>query len=859
MLDKPSHQTSPTPLQLALHVFALFGFALSQPLFSVLSNYPEFFVARDASPADILLFSLALSVIIPGLISVTVAAIHYSSARIGQLIGPAVIALLSGTIALQILKAFTLIPGLVLFCGSLVLGGLAAVAYRKVKVIHAYLSVLSPLALVFPILFIFNSDVSRVIFPEPSEAPIVSPEPTADSEERAQTNDNPVIMLILDEFPLATLLDAERQIDAARFPNLAELAGQANWYRNATTVSDSTLISIPTILSGQTPTLDNARLPTLQDYPNNLFTLLSATHELKIIENGTRLSPRLDEEEVVPLSGRQQSLMSDLMIVYGHIVLPSDLTQSLPPIDQSWNTFRRREFAGTRYTEFEDFSHDFEGPDDLFTDLLTGIQAGEAPTLHFLHAMLPHKPWQFMPDGARYLMPPDVMPGGQRIETRFGTYPAWGDDSSLVEYAYRRHALQAGFVDQLIGELIAKLKAVDLFEKSLIVVTSDHGTSFRPNAFQRRVSDTNQADIMWIPLLMKLPFQSQGMVTDRNAESIDILPTMAEALNLEVDWPLDGHSLLDTSLPERPVKTIFAGASRSFQLPADSDAFSASVEHKLKTIRSGPWENAYGIAEFAHLVGAPLEDFETTDIDAEVQIIGENLFNNINLSGSFVLTDIKGQVVNAEGFDTGEYFVIGVNGRVGSVIRLGPEFRREGKFATLIPRSALRQGFNEISAYLMHTEGGGIALQRLRGGTSLPYSLRVSDGTAPDFLQSPTGEAIPVDGQAVRGYVRSDMQNDGRFVSISGWAFDSANTERADVLIFSDGVLLASVTPSVIREDVVASISEAAGLETGFRVLIPAANFPDLADARIRVFGVSGQSATELIVVDQWVFHRRGN
>jgi hypothetical protein len=107
--------------------------------------------------------------------------------------------------------------------------------------------------------------------------------------------------------------------------------------------------------------------------------------------------------------------------------------------------------------------------------------------------------------------------------------------------------------------------------------------------------------------------------------------------------------------------------------------------------------------------------------------------------------------------------------------------------------------------------------------------------------------------------VRSDMQNDGRFVSISGWAFDSANTERADVLIFSDGVLLASVTPSVIREDVVASISEAAGLETGFRVLIPAVNLPDLADARIRVFGVSGQSATELIVVDQWVFHRRGN
>jgi len=35
-------------LKFVLHLFALLGFALAQPLFSLLGNYPEFFVARGS-------------------------------------------------------------------------------------------------------------------------------------------------------------------------------------------------------------------------------------------------------------------------------------------------------------------------------------------------------------------------------------------------------------------------------------------------------------------------------------------------------------------------------------------------------------------------------------------------------------------------------------------------------------------------------------------------------------------------------------------------------------------------------------------------------------------------------------------
>lgn len=93
-------------------------------------------------------------------------------------------------------------------------------------------------------------------------------------------------MIVLDEFPLTTLLDEKMQIDRTRFPNFAGLADHAYWFRNATTVSDSTLVSVPTILSGVSPVLGKKRLPTLADYPKTLFTLLADTHQLKIVENG---------------------------------------------------------------------------------------------------------------------------------------------------------------------------------------------------------------------------------------------------------------------------------------------------------------------------------------------------------------------------------------------------------------------------------------------------------------------------------------------------------------------------------------------------------------------------------------------
>jgi len=56
-----------------------------------------------------------------------------------------------------------------------------------------------------------------------------------------------VVLIMFDEFPTTDLLGKHGRIDGTRFPNFARLAGDATWYRNATTVYDTTFSAAPAI------------------------------------------------------------------------------------------------------------------------------------------------------------------------------------------------------------------------------------------------------------------------------------------------------------------------------------------------------------------------------------------------------------------------------------------------------------------------------------------------------------------------------------------------------------------------------------------------------------------------------------
>ena len=232
-----------------LHLLVLSSFALAQPLFSLLSENVVFFAARGSSRWEIVLFALGL-VLVPPLLLLAVEAlvglVHRGAAAGLHLI---FVGLLSGLVAMQVVNRIgDLPPGLF---AALVVGVAAgaAVAYARLGAIRSVLTVLGPAPLLFLGLFLFGSPVAKLTLADDAQARPANIRGSA-----------PVVMVVFDEFPSLSLLDRSGRIDPVRYPNFAALAGDATWFRNATTVQGNTSLAVPAILTGRYP-LDREQDP----------------------------------------------------------------------------------------------------------------------------------------------------------------------------------------------------------------------------------------------------------------------------------------------------------------------------------------------------------------------------------------------------------------------------------------------------------------------------------------------------------------------------------------------------------------------------------------------------------------------
>src|SRR5205823_5384863 len=239
--------------------------------------------------------------------------------------------------------------------GALVLGALAlgiggAVAYWRFRPARSVVSVLTPAPLVFLVIFLFFSPVEKLVFPPTVHASVVT-----------ENAHNDVVFLILDEFPTSSLMNAKGEIDAARYPNFADLASHSTWFRNATGEHEGTHAAVPAILDSRLPR--KGRQPTFGDHPHNLFTLLGGHYRMNVWETQTHLCPtklcRGRGELSTSFIPRMHSLFEDAAIVYLHMVVPTSQERRLPDVGTAWGHFRRVADRGAPFerARFESFRH----------------------------------------------------------------------------------------------------------------------------------------------------------------------------------------------------------------------------------------------------------------------------------------------------------------------------------------------------------------------------------------------------------------------------------------------------------------------------------------------------------------------
>ena len=479
-----------------------------------------------------------------------------------------------------------------------------------------------------------------------------------------------MILLVFDEFPTDSIAGPDGRIDSTRFPGFGALAGTSTWFPNHHAVSDSTMASVPSILTSTPPQRDKEQYKiTYKRYRHSLFTLL-----------GSR----------------------------GYRISATDVdTRICPPRYCSYREPFRVRFptVRTRVQEIDGF--------------VRSLRRTERPRLTYLHTLLPHVPWHLSPSG-------NHRDAGPRRQVARKLAGHWGfHDPFLTTQNEQRHLLQVGFVDAVVQSLISRLKQQGLFDRSLIVITADHGISFELGGIDRRLlrrDARNVHEIAPVPLFVKRPGQRRGRVSAAWVRGTDVVPTIADVLDLRLPWRPAGASAYSPSVAaRRHLVTSSPHSGRTVRIRGSviERRRRANLARRQRLFGTGAWDSVFRIGPNLHLLGMRPEDLPSTPaaagLVAEFDLPPD--LRSVDLSARFLPTWAVGYL---RGGDTGTAvrrdLALAVNGRIRAVGRSAHLDRNTKElFSLIFDERHLVSGRNTVQLYEVRRSGPNVALAPLGG------------------------------------------------------------------------------------------------------------------------------------------------
>lgn len=116
------------------------------------------------------------------------------------------------------------------------------------------------------------------------------------------------------------------------------------------------------------------------------------------------------------------------------------------------------------------------------------------------------------------------------------------NDDLRREYMQAYHAC-ISFIDAQIGSVLQELKDTGLWEKTIIVLTSDHGYQLGEHFMWGKVTLFEVCNR--VPLIMRVPGKTRaGSVGYGLVELVDLFPTLAELCGIQAPSGLQGNSLI---------------------------------------------------------------------------------------------------------------------------------------------------------------------------------------------------------------------------------------------------------------------------------------------------------------------------
>jgi len=306
-------------------------------------------------------------------------------------------------------------------------------------------------------------------------------------------------------------------------PRLAEFAKTATVYTACGAQAPSTWQSVPSLLSGLTPYRHGGVSETRR--LSDDLTLLPEILQKQGYETiGESANPWVSARYGMTQGFDEFHLYNtdDELMLYDFM----KLAMRLDP----WDVFRLRDYLPSyAYVPFGTLVDDA-------VDVLHARRS-QAPLFLYLQPVDPHGPYQAP---LHYVVGAD---GFTRAD-----YVSYWALKTGVRLNPRQHdglvALYDGAItysDAELGRLFDRLRELDLFDRSLIIVTADHGEQFYDHGLWRHSNSLYQA-LLHVPLLVKYPNQHAPAVVSEPVASIDIMPTILRALGQDCPG-CEGHPL----------------------------------------------------------------------------------------------------------------------------------------------------------------------------------------------------------------------------------------------------------------------------------------------------------------------------
>jgi hypothetical protein len=476
----------------------------------------------------------------------------------------------------------------------------------------------------------------------------------------------PIVVLVLDEFPTESLTTPSGRIDAARYPNFAALARTSTWFRNGYTIFDSTFKALPSILDGRMPA-DKTAADVRSHQPSVYHLLHRLGYDIVKVESASAVCPPWICEGT---RTRRPGV--------------------LPRLAGSGRPARLHRWIGA-------------------------IRDRDRPTFYFHHALLPHEPWLYLPSGRQ------SRPAGVEPIAAINKPPSW-HDPGLTDHNHLRHLLQVGYTDRELGRVVRRLRRTGLFDRALLVVMADHGYSFEVNVKSRRqVTERNIDEIAPVPFFVKAPGQTEGRVDRSLVRNVDLLPTIADVLDVPVPAQADGHSAYAAMTRAREhVTLVRRDFSRLVSVGREEWVRSRAALARWRAGKFGtgasserafgdPWASAYQIGPHPELLGDRVQAVPRSGL-VHAEMVNARLVNDVDPRGPLVPTRVVGRI---EGGLPGEVrdLAVAVNGRVWAV---GRSFHLRGRpaelFSLIFPERALRRGDNRLQLLEVEPDGGLVSL-----------------------------------------------------------------------------------------------------------------------------------------------------